>query len=347
MTTQKAIVVTEPGKVSLVTDRPIPALRDDMILVKTVAVSVNPADWKSIEAFAPPGALTGCDFSGTVEAVGHGVKKAWKKGDRVCGTSHGSNIVQQEDGTFAEYIVTRGDIAIRVPDNLSFQEAATAGVGIITIGQVAANLKLASPAEPITDATPILIYGGSTATGTLAIQYAKLSGYTVITTCSPHNFDLVRSLGANSVFDYNEPGSAAGIRRLTNDNLKFVVDCISLQVSANFCDEAISTSGGEYLALLPVKIERENVNDRGILGYTSLGAAFKFGDIDFPAVPEHRAHAEKFVLLAEDLIRGGKMKLHPHMVGKDGLQGVLEGLKLLKDGKVSGKKLVYNVEETP
>ena len=348
MTTQKAVIVVEPRKDGLVTDRPIPTLRDDYILVKTVSVGLNPTDWKHVAYLSPPGVLVGCDYAGVVEAVGKDVKKSFKKGDRVCGFVHGGNAVQPEDGAFAEYIVAKGDLQMKIPDNMSFQEAATLGVGIITVGQgLYQSLKLALPTEPSKDATPILIYGGSTATGTLAIQFAKLSGYKVLTTCSPHNFDLVRSLGADAVFDYKDPQSPAEIRKQTDNKLKFVFDCISVEASAKFVEAAISTEGGEYSTLLSVKIERENVNSRLTLGYTAVGEAFQFGDIPFPAKPEDRAFAEKWIAIAQPILAQGKIKVHRPNVGKDGLKGVLEGLQLLKEDKVSGEKLVYNVSETP
>lgn len=348
MTTQKAVIVVEPKKDGLVTDRAVPTLRDDYILVKNVSVGLNPTDWKHVAFLAPPGVLVGCDYAGVVEAVGKDVKKPFKKGDRVCGFVHGGNAVQPEDGAFAEYIVAKGDLQMKIPENLSFQEAATLGVGIVTVGQgLYQSLKLALPTEPIKDSKPILIYGGSTATGTLAIQLAKLSGYKVLTTCSPHNFDLVRSLGADAVFDYKDPQSAAEIRKQTDNNLKLVFDCIALEASAKYCEGAISTEGGEYSALLNVKVERENVNSRFTLAYTAAGEAFKFGDIPFPAKPEDKEHAEKFISIAESLLAQGKVKVHPPKVGKDGLKGVLEGLQLLKEDKVSGVKLVYNVSETP
>lgn len=348
MSTQKAIVVIEKGKEGLVTDRPIPQLRDDYMIVKTVSVGLNPTDWKHIAFLSPPGVLVGCDYSGVVEAVGKDVKKKFAKGDRVCGFAHGGNAVQPEDGTFAEYIAVKGDLQWKIPEAMSFQEAATLGVGISTVGQALyQSLKLALPTEPIKDNTPILIYGGSTATGTLAIQFAKLSGYKVLTTCSPRNFDLVRSLGADEVYDYKDANAAAEIRKATDNKLKLVFDCISLEASAAFCDNALSTEGGEYSALLNVKIERENVNDRFTLAYTTVGEAFMFGDIPFPAIPENKAHAEKFIPIAESLLNQGKIKVHPPKVGPNGLQGVMEGLKLLKEDKVSGEKLVYNVSETP
>ncbi|CAI7606437.1 unnamed protein product [Penicillium glandicola] len=332
----KAVIVTQPKTEGLVTDRPTPKLRDDYVLVKTVSVGLNPTDWKHVAFLSPPGSLVGCDYSGIVEAVGKDVKKQFTKGDR------------PEDGTFAEYIVAKGDVQWKVPENMSFQEAATLGVGINTVGQgLYQSLKLALPTEPIKDATPILIYGGSTATGTLAIQFAKLSGYKVLTTCSPRNFDLVRSLGADDVYDYKDIQAPAKIRIATDNNLKLVFDCISLEPSAAFCDNAISTDGGEYSALLSVKINRANVNDRFTLAYTTIGEAFNFGDIPFPSKPEDKAHAEKFIPIAESLLAQGKVKVHPPRVGEHGLKGVLEGLKLLREDKVSGEKLVYNVSETP
>ncbi|CAI7639260.1 unnamed protein product [Penicillium viridicatum] len=339
----KAVIITQPKTEGLVTDRPIPKLRDDYLLVKTVSVGLNPTDWKHVAFLSPPGVLIGCDYAGTVEAVGKDVKKNFNKGDRVCGFVHGANAVQPEDGSFAEYIVAKGDVQWKIPEHMSFQEAATLGVGINTVGQgLYQSLKLALPTEPIKDATPILIYGGSTATGTLAIQFAKLSGYKVLTTCSPRNFDLVRSLGADDVYDYKDAQAPAKIRQATDNNLKLVFDCISLESSAAFCDNSISTDGGEYSALLSVKIDRANVNDRFTLGYTAIGEAFSFGDIPFPAKPEDKAFAEKFISIAETLLAQGKVK-----VGENGLKGVIEGLKLLKEDKVSGEKLVYNVSETP
>jgi NADPH:quinone reductase-like Zn-dependent oxidoreductase len=86
--------------------------------------------------------------------------------------------LQAEDGTFAEYIVVKGDIAMRIPPNISFEDASSLGGGIATVALALYRyLELSIPTLPIekkSDGRPILIYGGSTATGTLAIQFAKL-----------------------------------------------------------------------------------------------------------------------------------------------------------------------------
>ena len=124
---------------------------------------------------ATPGALSGCDYAGIVEEVGSAVTKPWKKGDHVCGFGHGAHTLEPEDGAFAEHVVVKGDLQLRIPKHLSFEEASTLGVGIFTVGQAMyQSLRLPLPTEPAKEPFPVLIYGGSTATGTLAIQFAKL-----------------------------------------------------------------------------------------------------------------------------------------------------------------------------
>jgi hypothetical protein len=83
----KAIVIDPKSKsASLSRDRAPPKLRDDYILVKTVAVALNPTDWKHIAGgIAAEEGLSGCDYAGVVEEVGKSVTKAFKKGDRICG----------------------------------------------------------------------------------------------------------------------------------------------------------------------------------------------------------------------------------------------------------------------
>jgi NADPH:quinone reductase-like Zn-dependent oxidoreductase len=340
---QQAIVVIGPREAKLIGDRPIPALREHHILVKTVCVALNPADWKHIDLLSAPGAIPGCDYSGIVEEVGKGVTR-FTKGDHICGVVHGGNALQLEDGAFAEYIVVKENLQIHIPKNLSFQQAATIGVGITTVGlSLYHNLKLNLPTDTIADPVPILIYGGSSATGSLAIQFAKLSGYFVMTTCSPHNFDLVKSLGADMVCNYKDPRAAEEIRKVTGDKLKIVLDTISLESSAKFCAEAISSEGGVYTSLLPVTAPRSDVKSELVLGYTAFGEPFVFGPQSFAASPEDEAFAAWWWLLAEKFLVDGKIKVHPLSVRDGDLKDVLEGLDLLRKDQISGQKLVYNV----
>lgn len=174
----KAIVMTgETGKVALETDRPPPKLRPGYVLVTVKAVAVNPTDWKHADTWNTKGCLSGCDYAGVVAQTGTGYSKKWKVGDRICGFVNGGNELQPEDGAFAETIVARADVQIRVPDNMSFAEAATLGSGVWTAGQgLFQSMGLNNPAtsQKLPNNEIILIYGGSTAMGSLGIQFAKL-----------------------------------------------------------------------------------------------------------------------------------------------------------------------------
>ncbi|KJZ74019.1 Protein TOXD [Hirsutella minnesotensis 3608] len=344
-TTQKAIVVQDKGIAALVNDRPIPKLRDDYILVKTVAVALNPSDWKHVDNHDRGGfPLVGCDYAGIVQEVGQKVSKKLVKGDRICGITHGCNAVQAEDGTFAEFIVVKGDLQIKIPDNMNFEAAATLGVGITTVGQgLYQTLGLAFPTAPTKEPIPILIYGGSTATGTLGIQFAKLSGYHVLTTCSPHNADMVKSLGADAVFNYHDPDCASQIRQHTGDKLTLAWDTISLPPSAKICSDSLSAgSGVKYASLNPVELPRKDIENTFTVAYTSQGESFEFGDFQIPAKPEDFEFATMFWDLTQLLLGTGKIKPHPFQV-QQGLEHIIDGLDALKNNKVSGQKLVYSV----
>lgn len=170
----KVIKIQQGGKAAVV-DAPIPRLRPDCVMVKTVAVSLNPVDWKHISIVpGTEGCTAGSDFAGIVRKVGSKVTTL-KVGDRVAGWVHGGNIGSREDGSFADYVVAKQDIMLKIPAGVGFVEAATLGVGISTVGLgLFRRLGLPLPTEPVSGSLPLLVYGGSTATGTLAIQFAKL-----------------------------------------------------------------------------------------------------------------------------------------------------------------------------
>jgi len=345
----KAIVSFGPKDARLVSDRPVPKLRDDYILVKNHSVALNPTDWKHIDFLATEGALVGCDFAGTVEEVGKDVTKSVKKGDRIAGFTHGVNKVEKEDGSFAEYIVAKGDVTYKIPDKMSFDEAATLGVGTITVGQgMFQSMGLPWPSKPSKNGEPILIYGGSSATGTLAVQFAKLAGLSPIATCSPRNFDLVKRLGAVAAFDYNDKDAPSKIREYTKDKLEYAFDTIALPEAAQFCcDSLTSGPGAKYGNILGQKPPRDDVKWTTTLAYTSLGEYTEIRGKEMPASAEDFDFAKKWADLIEEFLAAGKFEVHPPKVGPDGLKGVMQGLQDMRDGKVSGNKLVYRVSETP
>lgn len=135
-----------------------------------------------------------------------------------------------------------------------------------------------------------------------ASQYR--SGYTVITTCSPKNFEYVKHLGADKAFDYNEPSVGSVIRDYTKDRLKYAWDTISVETSAKICADALSLteSGLRYGTLVPVKSPRNDVETINIVMYTVFGKAFMFGDLRMPASQDDFDFGKIFFDVTEKLL---------------------------------------------
>ncbi|KAJ5641280.1 GroES-like protein [Penicillium lividum] len=329
---------------------PLPTLRDGYILVKVNAIALNPTDWKHIDVVAPPGTTIGCDFAGVIEKVGSNVGTEWQPGDRIAGFTHGGSEIQPEDGCGAEYCVVKAGVGMKIPDGMLDEEACTLGVGVTTVGQgLYQSLGLPLPGAKSKANFPILIYGGSTATGSLAIQYARLSGCTkIITTCSPRHFEQVKSLGADAAFDYKDPDCVQKIKNYTKDSLAHAFDCVSTSASAKFCAAAIGPNGGAVSYLLPLKHDREDVVAKYTLAYTAMGEYFSIaGGREFGPRGEDLEFAKMFWKLSAGLFADGVIRAHPPRVGKDGLEGVFAGYQAMREGKVSGQKLVYRIGDTP
>lgn len=176
--TQRAIVSLDDGSLAFVEDAPMPQIRDDMILVRNVAVALNPVDSKLIGGLAAPNAIAGMDFAGYVVAVGSNARTPvpLKPGDRVCGSVPGMNKLTPTIGAFSEYVGAQDLITLKLPDRMTFEEGASLGVGLGTIIlALFRSLELpGSPLQPTETARKVFVYGGSTATGTLAIQFLRL-----------------------------------------------------------------------------------------------------------------------------------------------------------------------------
>lgn len=173
---QTAIVADSFGNLVVAHNVELPEVEPDMLLVRTVAVAVNPVDVKLTGAMATEGAVAGSDCSGFVIAVGSAVPLGrFAVGDRVCAAITPMNPASPRVGAFAEYVGTTADCTLRIPDGMPFESAVTLGIGVATIGY-ALFRSLNMPGHPDCPAvTPqyVLIYGGSTASGTLAIQLVR------------------------------------------------------------------------------------------------------------------------------------------------------------------------------
>jgi NADPH:quinone reductase-like Zn-dependent oxidoreductase len=203
--TMKAIVYEKYGTPDVLHSKDVakPTLKDDEVLIKVHAASVNAADWHLLTAdiflvrlevglFKPKLNILGSDVAGRVEAVGPNVSQ-FKVGDEVFG-----DIFLHGSGSLAEYASAPESFLALKPSKLSFAEAAaiplaavTALQGLRDVGQIRAGQK-------------VLIQGAAGGVGTFAVQIAKSFGAEVTAVCSARNMDMARSLGADHVIDYAE-----------------------------------------------------------------------------------------------------------------------------------------------
>jgi hypothetical protein len=177
----------------------------------------------------------------------------------------------------------------------------------------------------------------------------------VITTSSPHNFNLVKSVGADHVFDYKSPTVGQDIRALTENKLKYAWDCTGF--GASICAAALSDNeeGGQkpkYGTIIPVKPEElHRVNPvidgpHFTLGYDAIGEEFpRMGQGLFAPPKDEVEFARMFWNLTQQLLESKKLTPLKPEVNRfgSGLEGVLRGLDELKNDRVSGTKLVYTL----
>jgi NADPH:quinone reductase-like Zn-dependent oxidoreductase len=177
-------------------DVPVPQILDDEVLIKVVATSINPVDWKvrkgdlkeMITCHLP--LILGWDVAGVVEKIGKCVK-GFKVGDGVY-----SRPELTRDGTYAEYIAVKENEIASKPETISFMEAASLPLaGIAAYESVIQNGK-------IKRGQSILIHAAAGGVGSISVQLAKWRGARVIATASAENHDFVKSLGADRVIDY-------------------------------------------------------------------------------------------------------------------------------------------------
>lgn len=344
---QTALRGTPEGNICLSHDSPLPNVSTNLVLIKVKAVSINPVDSKMTDAYVTTGAVAGCDFAGVVEQIGPDVTNV-KVGDRVSTSVMGMNPLNPTVGAFAEYTTASENLLLNLPHDMSFEEGASLPTSFLTAGlALFHNMDLPGrPFSPSEKNITVLVYGGSSATGTAAIQLLKLAGFNILTTCSPHNFDLVRECGAKTVFDYQDPNCISDIKKHTKNGLRYVLDCISTLASMQFCYKVMGRPGGMYTALEPypesIAQTRSVIRPDWILTLQVLGH-----DIVWPE-PHHRSASEDiaefgatWTTILNRLLKDGLIKPHPLIVRGGGLTKVLEGVEDIRSKKVSGEKIVY------
>lgn len=180
----------------------MPVIKDDEVLVKVHANSLNAMDKHLVHGLLPSRPTMGlfrpkrkyrglgADIAGVVEAVGSKVTK-WKPGDEVFGAC-------VHVGGFAEYAKTQEDRLALKPASLSFEDVACTPIAGITALQGLQHKR------PVEAGQKVLVNGASGGVGSFAVQVAKALGAHVTAVCSTRNAEFVRSLGADVVIDYTK-----------------------------------------------------------------------------------------------------------------------------------------------
>jgi NADPH:quinone reductase-like Zn-dependent oxidoreductase len=292
-----------------------PAPRAEEVLVRVLAVSVNPADWHSMRGkpqFSratlglrrPKHQLLGVDIAGQVETVGSGVTR-FKPGDEVY-----ANLLDHGYGGFAEFVSVPVDVMSLKPANLSFEEAAAVPMAAVTALQGLRHHGEIRPAQTV------LINGATGGVGSFAVQIAKSYGAEVTGVTSTRNIELVRSLGADHVVDYTRSDFVRGGRRY---------------------DRILDTVGNRSVPDL-----RRALAEGGkaaVTGFTSvaklIGVSLRGGK-DISLVQAHVT--TKDLEFLSELIEAGKMR--PHIDRRYPFADIPAAIAYLEQGRARGKVVI-------
>jgi 2-desacetyl-2-hydroxyethyl bacteriochlorophyllide A dehydrogenase len=196
----KAIVIEEYGDKNVLVEKDIetPKISENQVLVEVYATSINPIDWKVREGYLKEmlpfefPIILGWDAAGVVVEAGSNVTN-FKVGDRVFTRPATTN-----RGTYAEYLAVESNLLAKMPDEMSFEEAASIPLAGLTAWQCLVDF------GNIHEGSKVLIHAGAGGVGIFAIQIAKSFGAYVATTASENNIEFLTSLGADEVINYKE-----------------------------------------------------------------------------------------------------------------------------------------------
>jgi NADPH:quinone reductase-like Zn-dependent oxidoreductase len=220
-----------------------PQARENEILIKVAATSVNPFDMKLRSGMFQKDLplnmpyLPGSDVSGTIEAVGSGVSRL-KVGDKVFATTFG--------GTYAEYVAVKEENAALTPKNVSLIEAVSLAVPLVTGytflvhgGEVKAGQK-------------VLIHGAAGGVGSTMVQMAKALGAYVIGTASGDGVALTKSLGADEVIDHKKQDFTSLVK-----DVDLVIDLVGGETQ-NKSFQVVKKGGKLLSAVMPPSQDMAN-----------------------------------------------------------------------------------------
>ncbi|KAF8901258.1 chaperonin 10-like protein [Mucidula mucida] len=336
---QKSLFVEEKQGPFVVRSNDAPTPAKGEVLIKIVAAGLNPLDWKiqkfgvMVEKYP---AVLGLDIAGEVEAVGEGVE-GWVKGDKVFSQTFG--------GAYQQYVVVSANVVMRLPKNLSFDQAvtapicfATACIGLLGKAPIGLGLDPTLSLERKYAGQTALIIGGSTCVGQYAIQLLKLIGFTrIIVYASSRHFAFLQSFGATDLIDRAQTpvtSIPSVVKSLTADPLGAVYDTVGSAECQQAASDCLPSTGGTFMTVVPPNVGRQEEGKHVIhvAGSVSWPAQAAFGQIIVGKLTG---------LFEEGVVVPTRFEVLP-----GGLNGVADGLERSFKGGVSGVKLVVHPQET-
>lgn len=268
MATMKAARIHDfggPEKLNI-EDVPVPQPKDDEVLVRISAASVNPVDYKTREGKYPlipreklPVTL-GRDFSGVIESCGTRVQ-GLKKGDAIFA------LLGNDRGAFADYCISRATEFAPKPKSLDHIHAAAVPLVALTAWQGLFDN------GHLEEGQRVLIHGGAGGVGHMAIQFAKAKGAWVATTCSEGDIDFVRDLGADRAIDYKNKKFEKEV-----SDLDLVYDLIGGETQVR--SFAVLKRGGTLISTLQPPDENKAKEKQIRVGrYTAQPNAAQLGEV--------------------------------------------------------------------
>jgi len=248
----KAIVINNYGDKEELKEKKLPKSEPeaDEVLIEIHATAVNPIDWKLRYGYLEDKfnfdfpIVLGWDAAGIVTEVGENVS-SFKEGDRVFVRPELSN-----RGTYAEYTTAKEDLVAKIPNNISFKEAAAVPLAGLTAYQCLVDVgKLES-------GNKVLIHAGAGGVGSFAIQIAKNMGAYVATTGSTKNVDFLKSLGADEVIDYTKDDFSQVL-----EGYDLVVDTLGGEIQDKSFD--ILKKGGKLVSIVE-EPDQEKAEEIGV-----------------------------------------------------------------------------------
>ncbi|EED24597.1 alcohol dehydrogenase, putative [Talaromyces stipitatus ATCC 10500] len=314
---------------------PIPNPAENEVVIQVAYTAINPVDVITQESPVielPYPFILGEDVSGTVVALGSGVTR-FKVGQRVTGHCDGLVTKKATNAAFQLYATCLELLVCHLPDSVPLVNAAvlplavsTAATGLFSV------LKMPFPAlNPQSTLHKILIWGGSSSVGSCAIQLAIAAGFNVVTTASSRNQAYVKSLGAQHVFEHDDPEVIKKITAILQPG-DLVFDCIGSDDVREICTEILQQIGGGTLPTVRwfTPSETGNVKVEFVMGLVPGLVDTNIGD----------AVWGNYITKALEL---GKFQAKPDpYVIEGGLEKLQDGLDMLKRG-VSAQKIVVEI----